>query len=162
MAFRTLYRRTNLLQLPAPNRVLISRNTLREAAMSKRSRFCLVLLIAIACAVLALPALADSQARIVRLSDVQGSVQIDKNTGLGFESAFLNLPITQGTQLKTAETVAPKSSLKMAAPCAWRRIRLSSSAPSVPMMQANTFRLLIWLRAWPTSTGWARAETIST
>lgn len=71
--------------------------------MSKRSRFCLVLLIAIACAVLALPALADSQARIVRLSDVQGSVQIDKNTGLGFESAFLNLPITQGTQLKTAE-----------------------------------------------------------
>jgi hypothetical protein len=52
---------------------------------------------------LALPALADSQARIVRLSDVQGSVQIDKNTGLGFENAFLNLPITQGTQLKTLE-----------------------------------------------------------
>jgi hypothetical protein len=44
---------------------------------------------------------ADSQARIVRLSDVQGSVQIDKNTGLGFETAFLNLPVTQGTQLRT-------------------------------------------------------------
>ncbi len=53
------------------------------------------------CALLALPAMADSQARIVRLSDVQGTVQIDKNTGLGFENAFLNLPITQGTQLKT-------------------------------------------------------------
>jgi uncharacterized protein DUF6600/FecR-like protein len=53
------------------------------------------------CAVLVVPALADSQARIVRLSDVQGNVQIDKNTGLGFENAFLNLPITQGTQLKT-------------------------------------------------------------
>lgn len=55
----------------------------------------------LACSLLALPALADSQARIVRLSDVQGTVQIDKNTGLGFENAFLNLPVTQGTQLKT-------------------------------------------------------------
>jgi len=61
----------------------------------------MVLLTAAACALLALPALADSQARIVRLSDVQGSVQIDKNTGLGFENAFLNLPITQGAQVRT-------------------------------------------------------------
>ena len=67
------------------------------------SRFGLVLLTAAACALLALPALADSQARIVRLSDVQGTVQIDKNTGMGFENAFLNLPITQGTQLKTGD-----------------------------------------------------------
>jgi len=35
---------------------------------------------------------------------VQGSVQIDKNSGMGFESAFLNLPITQGTQLKTRDS----------------------------------------------------------
>src|SRR6202790_1365117 len=54
-----------------------------------------------ACPLLGLPALGDSQARIVRLSDVQGSVQIDKNTGLGFENAFLNLPITQGAQVRT-------------------------------------------------------------
>ena len=67
------------------------------------SRFSAVVLAAAACALLALPALADSQARIVRLSDVQGSVQIDKNTGLGFENAFLNLPVTQGAQLKTLE-----------------------------------------------------------
>src|SRR5579863_1976466 len=65
------------------------------------SRFSTVLLTTAACALLALPALADSQARIVRLSDVQGSVQIDKNTGMGFESAFLNLPITQGAQIRT-------------------------------------------------------------
>jgi hypothetical protein len=49
-------------------------------------------------------AFASSQARIVRLSDVQGPAQIDKNTGLGFENAFLNLPITQGTQLRTRDT----------------------------------------------------------
>ncbi len=65
------------------------------------SRFSTVLLTAAACALFALPALAASQARIVRLSDVQGSVQIDKNTGMGFENAFLNLPITQGTQIRT-------------------------------------------------------------
>lgn len=65
------------------------------------SRFSNVALTVAACALLALPALADSQARIVRLSDVQGSVQIDKNTGMGFENAFLNLPITQGTQVRT-------------------------------------------------------------
>jgi len=60
-------------------------------------------LVLITAALLALPAMADSQARIVRLSDVQGIVEIDKNTGLGFENAFLNLPITQGTQLKTGD-----------------------------------------------------------
>lgn len=65
--------------------------------MSKRS----LLLLAAAFIVFVLPAVADSQARIVRLSDVQGSVQIDKNTGIGFENAFLNLPITQGTQVRT-------------------------------------------------------------
>jgi uncharacterized protein DUF6600/FecR-like protein len=65
------------------------------------SRSALILLTAMACAFYALPALAGSQARIVRLSDVQGSVQIDKNTGLGFENAFLNLPIMQGAQLRT-------------------------------------------------------------
>jgi len=67
------------------------------------SGFSSVLLTAAACSLMALPAVAGSQARIVRLSDVQGSVQIDKNTGLGFENAFLNLPITQGTQLKTRD-----------------------------------------------------------
>lgn len=58
---------------------------------------------ALACALLALPAAAESQARIVRLSDVQGTVQIDKNAGLAFENAFVNLPITQGTQLRARE-----------------------------------------------------------
>ena len=73
--------------------------------MSKASlsRFSSVLLAVAVGALLALPALAESQARIVRLSDVQGTVQIDKNTGLGFENAFLNLPITQGTRLKTLQ-----------------------------------------------------------
>lgn len=44
---------------------------------------------------------ADSQVRIVRLSDVVGTVQIDRNVGQGFESALLNVPITQGARLQT-------------------------------------------------------------
>src|ERR1700756_3987041 len=69
-----------------------------KLVLSRSSR---TFLTAAACALLSLPALADSQARIVRLSDVQGSVQIDKNTGLGFEHAFVNLPLVQGAQLRT-------------------------------------------------------------
>ena len=68
-----------------------------------KPQFRAMMLTALACALLALPAAADSQACIVRLSDVQGTVQIDKNSGLGFENAFTNLPIVQGTQLRTRE-----------------------------------------------------------
>jgi len=69
----------------------------------RKSRFCAAFVVVVAAALLALPAMAGSQARIVRLSDVQGSVQIDKNTGQGFERAFLNLPITQGMKLQTRD-----------------------------------------------------------
>jgi hypothetical protein len=44
---------------------------------------------------------ADSQVRVVRLSEVQGDVKIDRNLGQGYEKAFLNLPITQGVKLRT-------------------------------------------------------------
>jgi len=52
-------------------------------------------------ACLVVPASAASKARIVRLSDVQGSVQIDRAAGNGFEKAFLNLPVIEGARLKT-------------------------------------------------------------
>ncbi len=45
---------------------------------------------------------AEPTARIVRLSSVEGTVQIDRATGQGFEKAFLNMPITQGMKLRTA------------------------------------------------------------
>src|SRR6202790_2593393 len=49
---------------------------------------------------LTIPSFAGSQVRIVRLSDVEGGVQINRNTH-SFERAFLNLPITQGNQVRT-------------------------------------------------------------
>ena len=50
---------------------------------------------------LVVPAPAESKARIVRLRDVQGNVQIDRAAGNGFEKAFLNLPVIEGSRLKT-------------------------------------------------------------
>lgn len=47
------------------------------------------------------PAYADSQARIVRLSYTEGTVQIDRATGAGFEKAIMNMPIVQGVRLWT-------------------------------------------------------------
>jgi hypothetical protein len=46
-----------------------------------------------------LSAVAKSSVRIVRLSYVEGSVQIDRNTGK-YEKAFLNLPITEGVKIR--------------------------------------------------------------
>ena len=57
------------------------------------------LLLTVAC--LTVSAVADSQVRVVRLSEVQGDVKVDRNLGQGYEKAFLNLPITQGVKLQT-------------------------------------------------------------
>lgn len=48
-------------------------------------------------------AFADSQARIVRLSNVEGAVVVDRNTGQGYENAFLNMPMVQGMKLATKD-----------------------------------------------------------
>jgi hypothetical protein len=47
------------------------------------------------------PAWGDSQVRIVRLSEVGGGVEIDRNNGQRYEKAFLNLPVTLGAKLRT-------------------------------------------------------------
>jgi len=68
---------------------------------TERSGKALAVLAVLVCACLVVPASAESKARIVRLSDVQGSVQIDRAAGEGFEKAFLNLPVIEGSKLKT-------------------------------------------------------------
>jgi hypothetical protein len=61
------------------------------------------LAISILLLVLVIPAAASSQARIVRLSDVQGTVQIERAPGDGFDKAFMNLPVVEGTKIKTGK-----------------------------------------------------------
>ena len=48
-----------------------------------------------------LPLVASSHVRIVRLSSVEGPVQMDRATGEGLERAILNTPIVEGTRLVT-------------------------------------------------------------
>ena len=64
-------------------------------------RFATLFAVSLVAGWLTVPSFADSQARIVRLSQVDGDVQVDRNTGQGYEKAFLNLPVTQGTKLRT-------------------------------------------------------------
>lgn len=52
---------------------------------------------------LALPAFADSQARIVRLSSVEGTVEMDRGANQGRERAIANTPIVEGTRLWTGQ-----------------------------------------------------------
>ncbi|MGH9510888.1 MAG: DUF6600 domain-containing protein [Terriglobales bacterium] len=54
----------------------------------------------IAGSLIAVPCFADSHVRIVRLSEIEGSVQINRNLH-GYEKAFLNLPVTQGNEVRT-------------------------------------------------------------
>ncbi len=52
---------------------------------------------------LSVSASAESKARIVRLSEVQGTVQMDRATGDGFDKAFINLPVIEGSKVKTGK-----------------------------------------------------------
>jgi len=54
-------------------------------------------------AAVSVAAFADSHARIVRLSSVEGQVQIDRATGQGLERAILNTPIVEGTRIVTGK-----------------------------------------------------------
>jgi len=69
--------------------------------MSPRSRFSWLALSALLIVVVPLALLADSHVRIVRLSSVEGQVQIDRGTGEGLQRAILNTPILEGTRLVT-------------------------------------------------------------
>jgi hypothetical protein len=57
----------------------------------------------LAAALLVVSASAESKVRIVRLSEVQGTVQIDRATGDAFDKAFINLPVVEGSRLKTGK-----------------------------------------------------------
>jgi hypothetical protein len=48
----------------------------------------------------------DSHVRIVRLSDVKGTLALDRKTGNGFEATMSNMPIIEGQKLRTDEGYA--------------------------------------------------------
>jgi len=46
---------------------------------------------------------ADSRARIVRLSYLEGDVELDRRDGHGFNRAFINMPVVEGARLWTRD-----------------------------------------------------------
>jgi hypothetical protein len=71
--------------------------------MLPRHRLLLVAVVILALCALAPSSYADSQARIVRLSYVEGDVQL-AHQGSGFENATLNVPIVEGDQLRAGSS----------------------------------------------------------
>src|SRR5882762_9339014 len=130
--------------------------------MSKRSLgTSIVLVVILALGLAALPALADSQVRIVRLSNVEGTVKVDRNTGQGYENAFLNMPMVEGMKLGTKDDgraeiefedgstlrITPKSTLEFTA------LALRDSGSRVSTLTLRTGQR--------TSTTWPSRRTIN-
>ncbi len=63
----------------------------------------LLALLGLLMAVTSLPAAADSQVRIVRLSFIVGDVKMDRRDGEGIERAIQNTPITQSMRIVTGD-----------------------------------------------------------
>jgi len=69
--------------------------------MARRMGYALSALTAAVLAVAWVGAQAESHVRIIRLSYIDGSVQMDRATGQGLEKAILNTPVTEGVRLAT-------------------------------------------------------------
>jgi len=69
--------------------------------MNTHSKFSQIALLALVVTAISGAAFADSHVRIVRLSSVEGQVQIDRATGQGLERAIVNTPVVEGTRIVT-------------------------------------------------------------
>lgn len=86
----------------------------------------------------AFPAFA-SGVRMVRLSLVQGDVQIDRNSGEGWEQAIINMPVIGGARIYAAENSKAElefedgSSIRLAGPSQISVMELSSTPDGSPV-----------------------------
>ncbi len=69
--------------------------------MARRTGNALSAVLAMALVLAAIGAQAESHVRIIRLSYIDGSVEMDRATGQGLEKAILNTPVTEGVRLAT-------------------------------------------------------------
>jgi hypothetical protein len=89
--------------------------------------------------------MADSHVRIVRLSYIEGGVQISRTAGGAYEKAIVNLPITEGAKLKTSDGRAEVefedgSTLRVVpdSTVAFSQLSLRDSGAKVSVMQLTT------------------------
>ncbi len=80
-----------------------------------------------------------SGARVVRLSLVQGDVQIDRNAGDGWEQAIVNMPVIRGARIYAAQNSKAElefedgSNVRLAGPAQISLIELSSASTGTPV-----------------------------
>ncbi len=94
-----------------------------------------------------------SKVRIVRLSEVKGQVQLDRNNGRGYEPGIANLPIVENSKLKTGDGVAEvefedNSSLRVAPDSIvefpkLERMASGGTASSVHLLQGMAYVSLV-------------------
>jgi hypothetical protein len=118
---------------PAIEFILESRSAAMNANRVRLVCFSVVLFV-----LSTLPAYASS-VRIVRLSLAQGDVQIDRNSGDGWEQAIVNMPVIGGARIYAAEGAKAElefedgSSVRLAGPAQISVVELSSSANGAPV-----------------------------
>ena len=69
--------------------------------MARRTGNALSAILAIVFVLASIGAQAESHVRIIRLSYIDGNVEMDRATGQGMEKAILNTPVTEGVRLAT-------------------------------------------------------------
>ncbi len=90
-----------------------------------------------------LPVLASNNIRIVRLSLVQGDVQIDRNAGDGWEQAINNMPVIAGARIYAAENSKAElefedgSSVRLVGPAQITMLNLSATGDGSKVNQVQ-------------------------
>jgi FecR protein len=106
----------------------------------------------------ALPALAalaavSPEVRIVRLSLAQGDVQMDRNSGDGWEQAINNMPLSGGARIYAAENSKAElefedgSSIRLVGPAQISLIQLSFSPDGSPVNEIEIGSGLVYVNA---------------
>src|ERR1700679_2712764 len=109
---------------------------------------------------------ATSEVRIVRLSQTRGKVQMDRNTGNGFEAAFPNLPVTQGAKLRTGNGVAEvefedNSTLRLAPDTVVEFPQLNRTATGATTSSVNVLKGTVYIGLAKTSQTIANTFTLT-
>lgn len=100
-----------------------------------------------------LPALASNNIRIVRLSLVQGDVQIDRNAEDGWEQAINNMPVIAGARIYAAENSKAElefedgSSVRLVGPAQITMLNLSAANDGSRINQVQVDSGLVYVNA---------------
>jgi hypothetical protein len=112
------------------------------------------------------PSDGTSEVRIVRLSQARGKIEMDRNTGNGFEAAFPNLPVTQGAKLRTGEGVAEvefedNSTLRLAPDTVVEFPQLNRTATGATTSSVNVLKGTVYIGLAKTSQTIANTFTLT-